>query len=266
MKKLICTILILCMAFMGAVAYADPTPSSAPEQTDSYSGGLISYGITGETVVRIQLRLRELGYFNFKPTGSFQNMTVEATKRFQQKQVDSQGQPIMSDGTVGAQSMGLLFSHRVQRADIAAKIPIGKQLSGDAAQTGELMEWSAVKDMLSVGSAYTITDYNTGTTFTMVYTGGEGHAEVECRTAADTAVYLETFGGEFNYSKRPVIVAIGSSNVAASLQGQPHGEDTVAANEMDGHACLYFSSSTSHVASLPDVEHQAQVYKAAGRN
>ena len=183
MKKLICTILILSMAFISTVAYADPTPSPSPEQTDAYSGELISYGITGETVVRIQLRLRELGYFNYKPTGSFQNMTVEATKRFQQKQVDSQGQPIMSDGTVGAQSMGLLFSHRVQRADIAAKIPIGKQLSGQATLTGELMEWSAVKDMLVAGSGYTITDYNTGVTFMMVYTGGEGHAEVECRTA-----------------------------------------------------------------------------------
>lgn len=266
MKKLICTILILSMAFISTVAYADPTPSPSPEQTDAYSGELISYGITGETVVRIQLRLRELGYFNYKPTGSFQNMTVEATKRFQQKQVDSQGQPIMSDGTVGAQSMGLLFSHRVQRADIAAKIPIGKQLSGQATLTGELIEWSAVKDLLVAGSGYTITDYNTGVTFMMVYTGGEGHAEVECRTAEDTAVYLETFGGEYNYSKRPVIVAIGSNNVAASLQGQPHGEDTVAGNDMEGHACLYFSSSTSHVASLPDVEHQAQVYKAAGRN
>ena len=183
MKKLICTILILSMAFISTVAYADPMPSPSPEQTDAYSGELISYGITGETVVRIQLRLRELGYFNYKPTGSFQNMTVEATKRFQQKQVDSQGQPIMSDGTVGAQSMGLLFSHRVQRADIAAKIPIGKQLSGQATLTGELMEWSAVKDMLVAGSGYTITDYNTGVTFMMVYTGGEGHAEVECRTA-----------------------------------------------------------------------------------
>lgn len=99
----------------------------------------------------------------------------------------------------------------------------------------------------------------------MIYPGNTLH-EVECRTAEDTAIYLEAFGGEFNYSKRPVIVTIGANSVAASLQGQPHGEDTVAANDMDGHACLYFSSSTSHVASLPDVEHQAQVYKAAGRN
>ncbi len=267
MRKLICTLLILSILFMGASAYADPSPAPSESQEGS-SGGtmkLISYGSTGETVVRIQLRLRELGYFNYKPTGSFQNMTVEATKRFQQKQVDSQGQPIMSDGTVGEQSMALLFTHRVQREDIAAKIPIGKQLSGQASLTGELMEWSTVREMLNVGSSYTVTDYNTGVAFTVVYTGGEGHAEVECKTAADTEIYREAFGGEYNYSKRPVIVTIGSSNVAASLQGQPHGEDTIGSNNMDGHACLYFSSSYSHVASLPDVEHQSQVYKAAGR-
>ncbi len=267
MKKLICTILIICIAAACTVAYADPTPtpSATPESSGGSSTELISYGVTGETVVRIQLRLRELGYFNYKPTGSFQNMTVEATKSFQQKQVDSQGLPIMSDGTVGEQSMGLLFSHRAQRADIAAKIPIGKQLTGQAALTGELVEWSTVKESLVEGSAYTITDYNTGTTFSMVYTGGEGHAEVECRTSEDTAIYLETFGGDWNYSKRPVIVTVGTSNIAASLQGQPHGENTVSGNDMEGHACLYFYSSTSHVASLPDVEHQAQVYKAAGR-
>lgn len=260
------------MLLAGSAAYADPSPSPSaspspsPESSASGNLELISYGVKGEDVVRIQIRLRELGYFNYKPTGSFQNMTVEATKRFQQKQVDSNGQPIMSDGTVGEQTMGLLFSHRVQRIDIAAKIPIGKQLSGQASITGELIEWSSVKEMLNIGSSYTITDYNTGVTFTMVYTGGEGHAEMECKAPADTAVYLEAFGGEFNFSKRPVIITIGASNVAASLQGQPHGADTIAANEMAGHSCLYFSSSSSHVAGLPDVEHQAQVYKAAGRN
>lgn len=267
MKKLICTMLVMCIIFIGASAYADPTPSPSvtPEASSVGTTELISYGSTGETVVRIQLRLRELGYFNYKPTGSFQNMTVEATKRFQQKQVDSLGQPIMSDGTVGEQSMSLLFTHRVQREDIAAKIPIGKQLSGQASLTGELTEWSTVKEMLTVGSSYTVTDYNTGVSFSVVYTGGEGHAEVECKSAADTEIYREAFGGEYNYSKRPVIVTIGTSKVAASLQGQPHGEDTIASNDMNGHACLYFSSSYSHVASLPDVEHQAQVYKAAGR-
>lgn len=267
MKKLFCIILILSALFICATAHAEPTPSpsASPEASDGSSPELISYGVKGEAVVRIQLRLRELGYFSYKPTGSFQNLTVEATKRFQQKQTDSSGQPIMSDGTVGAQSMAIIFSHRAQRADIAAKIPIGKQLSGQASVTGELVDWSEVKGLLSEGTPYSVTDYNTGVTFRMVCTVGEGHAEAECASSEDTAVYKEAFGGEYNYSKRPVVIAIGSRNIAASLQGQPHGESSVRSNDMPGHACLFFSGSSSHVVSLPDVEHQAQVYKAAGR-
>ena len=78
--------------------------------------------------------------------------------------------------------------------------------------------------LLSEGTPYSVTDYNTGVTFRMVCTVGEGHAEAECASSEDTAVYKEAFGGEYNYSKRPVVIAIGSRNIAASLQGQPHGE------------------------------------------
>lgn len=110
-----------------------------------------------------------------------------------------------------------------------------------------------------------MTDYNTGAQFDMVFCGGEMHAEMECADTVDTAAYKEAFGGEFNYSKRPVVLSVDSRLIAASLQGYPHGEDSVAANEMAGHACMFFSGSLSHVGQLPDVEHATQVNKAAGR-
>ena len=98
-----------------------------------------------------------------------------------------------------------------------------------------------------------------------MYLGGEQHAEVECYSASDTEIYKEVFGREFNYSKRPVLIHVGGTLIAASLQGEPHGEDIVAHNGMSGHACLYFEGSLSHVGSLPDTEHLKQVYIAAGR-
>lgn len=74
-------------AFAEPTALPDPeaSPSAHPAALPSASpqasaSTLISYGSTGEMVVRIQLRLRELGYFDYKPTGNFQSMTVEATK------------------------------------------------------------------------------------------------------------------------------------------------------------------------------------------
>ena len=103
-----------------------------------------------------------------------------------------------------------------------------------------------------------ITDYNTSTAFSMIYLGGENHAEVRCTDAASVALYQEVFGGEYNFSKRSVLVQIGNQQIAASLQGWPHGEDS--------HACLFFDGSLSHVGSLPDAEHMELINKAAGKS
>ncbi len=267
MKRIAALFLIL-LLFAAAPALAEPSPSpegaATPAQAGMY-GELIAFNSTGETVVRIQIRLRELGYFSYKPTGNFQNMTVEATKAFQQKQTDKNGLPIIADGTVGTQTLGIIFGHNAVRADIAAAIPIGPALSGTPALTGELVEWSEVGGLLAEGNSYTVHDYNTGATWSMVFTGGENHAEMECASATDTAAYLTAFGNAFNYSKRPVVIEIGERKIAASLQGYPHGDDEISGNDMAGHACMFFNGSFSHVGGLPDVEHQAMVYKAAGR-
>lgn len=250
---------------------ADPAGALEPDEpgTASPAAGtafeLISYDSKGETVVRVQLRLRELGYFHYKPTGNFQSMSVEATKKFQQKQTGSDGSPIIADGTVGAQTLSIIFGRGVTRADIDVSIPFGPALSGPASRTGELADWGEVKELLSPNASFTVYDFNTGASWKMVFTGGENHAEVECASAEDTYAYREAFGAAFNFSKRPVVAEIGGRLIAASLQGAPHGEDKISGNEMPGHACLFFNGSLSHVGSLPDVEHQALVYKASGR-
>jgi peptidoglycan hydrolase-like protein with peptidoglycan-binding domain len=253
-----------------------PTPTLTPAPTSTPASpavtpfpGLIGISsmenATNEDVLRVQIRLRDLGYFNFKPTGVFQSMTADAAKKFQQKHTMDDGSPMIADGTIGSQSMDILFRHSVARADIAADIPFGKSLEGEPAVTGELAPWSEVKPLLQVGTAYTITDYNTGSTFIMAFTGGESHAEMECTDAFNASLYKAAFGGEYNYSKRPVVVSISGRQIAASLSGWPHDSDQYTANEMGGHACLFFDGSLSHVGNLPDAEHQELVYKAAGR-
>ena len=64
------------------------------------SGELYSSGSTGEMVVRIQLRLAELGYLDYKPTGAYRSLTVEAVKAFQQRCCDV-GNPTGIDGVMG---------------------------------------------------------------------------------------------------------------------------------------------------------------------
>ncbi len=261
MKRFAAAIMILFALSLSGAALADPAEGAEP----GTSQGLIAYDSKGEAVVRIQLRLRELGYFQYKPTGNFQSMSVEATKKFQQKQTWSDGLPIIADGTVGAQTLSIIFGHSAVRADIDAAIPFGAALSGTPARTGEVVEWSEVKELLEPRNSFLVYDFNNGVSWKMVCTGGDNHAEVECASAEDTYLFFTTFGGAFNYSKRPVVVELGGRLIAASLQGYPHGEDQITNNDMPGHACLFFNGSLSHVGGFPDVEHQALVYKAAGR-
>lgn len=233
---------------------------------DDNGNGIIDYKESGELVAMLQTRLRELGFFNFKSTGNYQSMTRNAVIEFQKVQQDGEGNPFIADGTVGEQSKGTLFSAAAVRAPIPADVhlPIGKSADGSQTQTGRMATWSEMHAALVVGETYTLTDYNTGVTFDIIYTGGEQHAEVECASANDTTVYREAFGAEFNYSKRPMLVTVNGEFIACSLQGQPHGEDIVERNEMDGHACLFFHESKSHVGGLSDTEHTNNIYTAAG--
>ena len=107
--------------------------------------------------------------------------------------------------------------------------------------------------------------FNTGKEFKLVFTGGENHAEAELASESELEAFNYICGSEYNFLKRPVVVMFGETAVAASIQCYPHGSDSVADNGMEGHVCLFFEGSLSHVGSLPDVEHNANVFAAAGR-
>lgn len=260
-RRLFVSLLVIAMLFCAQGAYA------ATDASDILADGLVTYQETGDLVASIQVRLHELDYFYFKPTGKFQSMTRSAVIEFQKNQVSPDGKPIIADGTVGAQSLGIIFSTQAIRAPIPVnvKIPIGEKANGKQTQTGNLVKWSEVKAMLVSGQSYELTDFNTGTKLSMTFIGGEQHAEMECATANDATTFKQIFGGDSSYFKRPMLISVNSQLVACSLQGQPHGEDSVARNDMIGHACLYFYESKSHVGALPDVEHINNVYMAAGR-
>ncbi len=235
---------------------------------DNNSDGIISYEETGELVAMIQTRLRELDYFHFKPTGSFRSMTRDAVIAFQKNQEPENGAHVIADGTVGEQSLRLLFSATAVRSPIPQNItiPIGKRHSPTQSRTGELLSWQKTKEELIQGNTYLLMDYNTGTTFSLVFVGGTEHAEMESPSQEDTAVLKKVFGDSFSFFKRPMLIEIQGVYIACSLQGHPHGEDTISNNDMAGHICLFFYESRSHVGLLPDEEHAVNIRLAAGSN
>ena len=233
---------------------------STPEPVKIYTEG-----DTGDTVVRIQIRLRELGYLCYRPTGVYRTMTVRAVEAFQTRS-GIVGHLLAVDGKIGPETMERLFAMNAPRVRIPDSVhmprgPIAEKL----AVTGFIVSWQTVKQMLVPGKAYTVTDCNTGETFSLVYAGGENHAEMELLSESHKEVFDRICGDEYNYLKRPVIVSVEGQNIAASMQCWPHGSDTRADNGMEGHVCVFFEGSLSHVGMLPDVEHNANVYSAAGR-
>lgn len=236
--------------------------SFAPVSAET--NGVYSNGATGETVVRIQLRLAELGYLFYKPTGAYRSMTVDAVKAFQQRCCDV-GLSVAIDGVMGSETMRKLFSNDAPRAKIpdSVHIPIGPT-SETLSVKGEMIDWNTVKSQLVNRASYEVTDCNTGKTFELTFSGGENHAEMELTSQEWLEAFMKICGGEFNCYKRPVVIRIGERNVAASIQCYPHGSESLTENGMAGHICVFFKGSLSHVGSLPDVEHEANV-KAAGQ-
>ena len=271
MKRMLCICFVLLLLFVCMpVAWAKPLGDYNDDNIidvtgDTNGDGIISYEEEGELIAMIQTRIRDLGYFLFKPTGRYQTLTRNKMQLFQRNQTDENGAPIIADGTVGQQTLGLLFSTKAVRAPIGTGVHFPNlKKNGKSQAPGQRMKWEDVKLKLQIGSTYEVTDFNTGDMYRMQFIGGEQHAEMECVTVGDTAVFKEQFGNEFNYYKRPVLINVDGVMVAASIQGQPHGDDTVSGNGMTGHACLFFEGSRAHVGGLMDVEHVNNIHTAAG--
>ena len=225
----------------------------------AFGAQLLKSGSQGEDVLRVQARLAELGYFNIRPTGVFGGKTRSCVVAFQEFN------EIMADGTIGQETMDRLFAVSAVRNPIGASvdIPIGPSVNAEIKTFGAATPWEDVNALFKQGVPTEITDCWTDKTFKVIRLGGESHAEVACSTANDVGIFLEVFGGEPNWSKRPVVVHFEESDVAASLQGMNHGEDIVEGSGLEGYCCLYFTSSTAHFHSLVDVEHRSNIQDAS---
>ncbi len=249
MKKTISFIIsILTLLFIPMAAYA----------ADS-SSDLLEIGSTGNEVVIVQQRLRDLGYLNFRVTGKYSSITFEAVRRFQQ------ANNLPDDGQVGESTLDPLLS---TEAIIAPKNPEFTVVYGPHLQNpstfGELTEWSEVDSSFPVGTKVTIQDLYSDKSFEMQRTGGTYNARVETVSSSDTDAFVDMFGGGSTWEKRPVLATINGITYAASLFGAPDGEDLISDNDMNGGTQLFFYKSASDLFSLRDEEHANAVLKAAG--
>ena len=279
---IIAAALIFTMAMpvaLGATPTPDPDTTDQPddtgdsdmpedgdtENTDTDTFTPLMLNDSGNLVIRVQQRLRDLGYITYRATGQYFTMTETGVREFQEQN------DLDVDGRVGAMTYEKLFQtsgliRKPLSAAEATKNTTGASYSSESSPgTGTAGDWfTEIDAAFPVDTTVTITDFNTGKSFQMTRKGGVGHADVEPPDADAYKAYIDCFGGSPNWEKRAVIVTIGGTNYAASLAGNEQGEDTISDNTMAGHTCLYFSGSVSDVLGFADKEHDEMVQIAAG--
>jgi len=218
---------------------------------------VLSTSSSGESVHRLQQRLFDLDYFNYKPTANYGSMTRSAVMLFQ----EYNGLP--ADGIAGEKTLAVLFSASAKRMPILGRIPFGPT-EGPGTTGGADVPWSEVSSLFKTGTTVTVTDFITGKAFSVKRTGGTNHAVVRPVSEKDEQTFLEVFGGTANWSKRACVVVVDGRRVAASMAGMPRGEGAWSADSsLSGGFDLYFAGSTADFCGLPDVEHTANVKKAS---
>ena len=117
-----------------------------------------------------------------------------------------------------------------------------------------ILSWEEIRPMVSgQNTQISVFDILTGTTYQMIIFSAGNHADVIPASPEDTDRLFETFGHEWSWEVRPVWVTIGDLRVAASINGQPHGDvdhNHYEKNHLEGHVCLHFFGSTVHNGNL----------------
>ena len=73
----------------------------------------------------------------------------------------------------------------------------------------------------------------TGLTWRERRNGGTNHADCQPLTAADTAAMKKAYGGTWSWNRRAVFVTINGTNYAASINGMPHGGQSITDNKQN---------------------------------
>ena len=238
MKRTLFVLLAVLCLCVGATALAEEKERET-----------VSLGAKGQLVVRIQQRLMDLGYYTYKPTGSYQAVTQKAVLAYERAAGARQ------DGRLTPEEQDELFAAGAARAPYSASIALSFTAQTTPFQvTGELWDWIEVKGALAAGETYRVTNCATGESCDMVYQGGEYHAHMTPAAWFTNGQMLNKWLGESNsYYKVAVVVAIGEKRVAASMQ-----YDNTTAH-------VYFQGSTSEVLGMADAEHDSLIKRAAGR-
>ena len=216
----------------------------AASDSSSSSNGTCAPGDKGDAVKKVQKRLIALGYLSSgSADGDYGNQTKKAVIAFQKKNGLSQ------TGTVNSATLKKLNSSDAKKAN--------------ASTNGtERLDWfNGGKNVIPKGATFKVKDIKTGKVFTVKRWSGANHLDAEPASASDTKI-MKSIYGHWSWRRRPVLVKYNGHVYAASMNGMPHGTQTIKNNNFDGHFCIHFYGSKTHGSKKVDSMHQNCVAEA----
>lgn len=266
------------------------------------AAGFLQMGSKGSLVKEVQGYLYSLRYLRESPTGYFGGMTREAVKSFQIEH-GLKGDGNVGPETLAAlkdairersNTVSYTVSANESLADIAQKynttaaaimlknnlasneivegqrlvIPVGDNRGVTVASRGrsgviQAIPWSIVNQLWKDRAVVRVFDLASGRSFLGRRYGGYYHADVEPLTKEDTRIMLAIYGGHWSWDRRAVVVLLDNQYVAASMNGMPHGGESIFNNDFKGQFCIHFLGSRIHKNGRVDPIHQAMIEKAA---
>jgi LysM repeat protein len=241
-------------------------------------------GSTGAQVREVQNYLYSMGYLRVTPDGNYGPRTTESVKAFQieygltydgrvgdetytalkeaaenrRKYVDY---TVLASDTLAAiaekhqTSVAIIMvENRLATIEITSgqklRIPLtirnSRPVSRGRAGGVQAIPWSIVDKLWPAPEAVRIIDVLTGKTVLIKRQGGYFHADSEPMTPSDTQTLLELYDGKWSWGRRAVIVQVRQFFIAASMNGMPHGRDTLPNNNYRGQFCIHFLGSRIH--------------------
>ncbi|WP_202708593.1 peptidoglycan-binding domain-containing protein [Sporosalibacterium faouarense] len=241
-KKIITSIISVALLFPSTTLIN----AHAVSQTSNYE--TLKLGMRGQAVKELQLKLSDLGYFNYTATGYFGNITRNAVLSAQT------ALGLKPDGIVGPKTSQTLLSKTINT-------PVSRGFTSTPL-INELSWFNEIKDIIPRGTEFKIIDIATGKSFNVKRTYGTNHSDTETLAKEDTIIMKKIFGNKWSWNRRAIIVEVGNLKLPASMAGMPHGSDFIKDNNMNGHFDVHFLKSKTHGTNRVDPEHQIAIRKA----
>ena len=224
---------------------------SSSSKSSAKAGDPCSPGDSGAAVKWVQKKLKSLGYLSGSADGDYGGGTKSAVKAFQRRN------GLTVNGIANKKTVSKLASSSAKKASSSSSSGGG----GGGGYVTESLNWFRHPNTIPHHATFQIKDISTGKVFTAKRWTGSNHADSEPATARDTKI-MKSIYGHWSWKRRAILVKYNGHVYAASMNGMPHGTQTIKNNNFDGHFCVHFTGSKTHGSKKVDAQHQSCVKSA----